>query len=209
MASRWEHATPDMMQMRKENRSKIIYLTALVCSLPLLDACATSHAPEQTVSSIDETRKSAENSDKAQNARGEEKVVYIVKRGDTLRAIALKTTGKYSDWRHIAEHNQIADPNKVQVGQKIVIPPGLIQTGTKSDHSESQPPLTRPEGWLLVRGSNYPREINIEPDPASDILTQVWPGTHLYYTERVDSWYKVITEKGYGYINPQYVHQPE
>lgn len=194
--------------MHKENRSKIIYLITLFCSLALLGACATSHAPNQETSSATETRKLAGNSDQEQNIQTKRSAVYIVKKGDTLHAIAIKTTGKYSDWRPIAEHNQIADPNKVHVGQKIVIPPDLIQTDTKSDHSESPSP-TRPEGWLLVRGTNYPREINMEPDPASDILTQVWPGTHLYYTERIDSWYKVITEQGYGYVNPEYVHQPQ
>ncbi|MCP4410465.1 MAG: LysM peptidoglycan-binding domain-containing protein [Gammaproteobacteria bacterium] len=208
IAGRWEHATPDMMQIRKENRSKILYFITLICSLLLLDACATSPEPDQGGSSANETGKSAVDSDKVQNAQAAESAVYIVKRGDTLHAIALKTTGTYSDWRHIAEHNQIADPNKLHVGQKIVIPPGLNQTGTKSDDSDPYPP-TQPRGWLLVRGTNYPREINMEPDPASDILTQVWPGTHLYYTERIDSWYKVITEKGYGYVNPEYVHQPQ
>jgi LysM repeat protein len=73
---------------------------------------------------------------------------------------------------------------------KIVIStiPGQKQTG----------------GWLIIRGTNYPREINISPDTASDILTQAWPGTRMQYVDRSDGWYKVITDKGHGYLNPEY-----
>jgi hypothetical protein len=70
----------------------------------------------------------------------------------------------------------------------------------------SSPPIRpKTEGWLLIRGSNYPREINTRPDPTSDILTQVWPGTRLHYVGRIKGWYKVATDLGFGYINPNYV----
>lgn len=59
-------------------------------------------------------------------------------------------------------------------------------------------------GWLIIRGGYYPREINIGPDSSSDILTQAWPGTRLQFVDRADGWYKVITNKGHGYLNPAY-----
>ena len=82
---------------------------------------------------------------------------------------------------------------------------------TRSEPARSvQPDPQKPSrqqkvgGWLIIRGTNYPREINIGPDPSSDILTQVWPGTRLKYVDRSDGWYKVITNKGHGYLNPAY-----
>lgn len=51
-------------------------------------------------------------------------VVYTVQPGDTLSAIALKYYGSAgrTSYMRIAEHNSIADPNLIQVGQKLVIP---------------------------------------------------------------------------------------
>ena len=51
-------------------------------------------------------------------------VVYTVKSGDTLSHIALHYYGSAgsSSYQKIAEANGIADPNKIQVGQKLKIP---------------------------------------------------------------------------------------
>ncbi|MGH9195607.1 MAG: LysM peptidoglycan-binding domain-containing protein [Acidimicrobiia bacterium] len=48
---------------------------------------------------------------------------YTVKEGDSLRSIAIKFygDGRLSDY--LAEFNKIADPSKIRVGQKIIIPP--------------------------------------------------------------------------------------
>ena len=51
-------------------------------------------------------------------------VVYTVQPGDTLSAIALKYYGSAgrTSYMRIAEHNSIANPDLIQVGQKLVIP---------------------------------------------------------------------------------------
>lgn len=51
-------------------------------------------------------------------------VVYTVKSGDTLSHIALKYYGAAGrdSYMRIAEANDISDPNKIQVGQKLKIP---------------------------------------------------------------------------------------
>lgn len=71
---------------------------------------------------------------------------------------------------------------------------------------DTDKPLAQKEsgGWLVIRGTNYPREINTGPDSSSDILIQVWPGTRMRYVDRIDGWYKVTTDKGQGYLNPDY-----
>lgn len=47
---------------------------------------------------------------------------YVVQKGDTLTAIAQKVYKDGSKWRLIAEANRTADPNRLQVGQKLVVP---------------------------------------------------------------------------------------
>lgn len=46
---------------------------------------------------------------------------YIVKKGDTLCAIARKFTGNSNNYKMIAQQNNIVNPNKIQIGQKLVI----------------------------------------------------------------------------------------
>lgn len=46
---------------------------------------------------------------------------YTVKSGDTLWSIAKRATGCGSNYKAIAKKNNIKDPNKIYVGQKLVI----------------------------------------------------------------------------------------
>lgn len=46
---------------------------------------------------------------------------YTVKKNDTLSAIAKKLTGSSSNYSAIAKQNNITNPNKIYVGQKLVI----------------------------------------------------------------------------------------
>lgn len=46
---------------------------------------------------------------------------YIVKSGDTLWAIAKKMTGSGDNYKALATKNNIKDPDKIYVGQKLVI----------------------------------------------------------------------------------------
>ena len=53
----------------------------------------------------------------------EGKEIYVIRKGDTLERIALDLLGDSSQWKRIAEENQIADPRELQVGSRLVIPP--------------------------------------------------------------------------------------
>lgn len=50
------------------------------------------------------------------------KRVYIVKAGDTLSSIAARKLGKASRWREIAKMNNIRDPNRIKIGQRLKLP---------------------------------------------------------------------------------------
>ncbi len=46
---------------------------------------------------------------------------YVVRKGDTLWLIAKKLTGEGSNYKVIATKNNIINPNKIYVGQRLVI----------------------------------------------------------------------------------------
>ena len=48
---------------------------------------------------------------------------HVIERGDTLTSIAAKTYGDATQWRAIANHNQITDPLELQLGMILEIPP--------------------------------------------------------------------------------------
>jgi len=47
---------------------------------------------------------------------------FVVIEGDTLHAIAKRTTGNADNWKEVAEANGITDPTKMEVGAILVIP---------------------------------------------------------------------------------------
>lgn len=49
---------------------------------------------------------------------------YVIRKGDTLSKIAQEQLGKAHRWKYLHEFNKdrIKDPNKLKVGQKIIIP---------------------------------------------------------------------------------------
>jgi len=48
---------------------------------------------------------------------------YCVAPGDTLYSIAARTLGSGGRWREIAAINEIPDPGRLAVGQKLRLPP--------------------------------------------------------------------------------------
>jgi hypothetical protein len=46
-----------------------------------------------------------------------------------------------------------------------------------------------------------------KPDPAGDSLLLVWPGTQLRYVDHQGIWYKVLTDKGEGYVDQDYAQE--
>lgn len=78
---------------------------------------------------VKKTAKTADKTTKkiatVENAKRVNKTVkttqYTVKQGDTLCSIAKKLTGDSNNYRAIANQNNIKNPNKIYVGQKLVI----------------------------------------------------------------------------------------
>lgn len=56
--------------------------------------------------------------------------LYTVKPGDSLTKIALAYTGDMSRYKEILAVNTIADPNRIEVGQQIVLPQSWVSGGS-------------------------------------------------------------------------------
>jgi len=67
-------------------------------------------------------QKNGESAEGSENA-GTEQTIYTVKSGDMLMLIAKRFYGDESKYTLIMEANDIKDPNKIAVGQKLIIPP--------------------------------------------------------------------------------------
>ncbi|MGM0598526.1 MAG: LysM peptidoglycan-binding domain-containing protein [Candidatus Rifleibacteriota bacterium] len=87
----------------------------------------------------------------------EELVIYVIKKGDSLRSIAEKYYGKPSKERAIADLNFIEDPSSVRVGEEIIIdvkPLGKSDavTAASSDSSFSQAFTSDQNTYTIKRG---------------------------------------------------------
>ena len=85
---------------------------------------------------------------------------YIVKEGDTLAEIAEKFLGTQEKWQEIARANDLDNPDKLDVGDRLLIPDGSVNkknefnqepntdnledtpdTGSKSNQMDDSPKL--------------------------------------------------------------------
>jgi len=73
-------------------------------------------------------------------------VIYQVKRNDSLSAIALRLTGKISNWQAIATRNDIDDPRDLDIGRLLIIPAELIE----NQHAHSQDMFAKNEHVLDI-----------------------------------------------------------
>lgn len=74
--------------------------------------------------------------DTASTTTATSEVRHIIAPGDRLSDIALKYTGKVSQWKAIAAYNNITDPRTLRIGDAVTIPPTMLVDRSKVD-SES------------------------------------------------------------------------
>lgn len=70
---------------------------------------------------ISKTSKKIMKYNSARESKAVKSTTYTVKSGDTLSGIAKRLTGDSSNYKAIANQNNISNPNKIYPGQKLVI----------------------------------------------------------------------------------------
>jgi len=78
--------------------------------------------------------------------------VYVVQKGDTLSAIA-SVYG--TSWKKLAEYNNLANPNKLVVGQEILISGASSFSPAPVVRPTSQSKTVRPAGTPIAQGTSY------------------------------------------------------
>lgn len=82
-------------------------------------------AKEETTAKAGEEQNqgtSEDTKEKDQAAGGKGQVTYVVKKGDTLTGISIRTYGSDKYVARICELNSIVNPDEIKVGQKILLP---------------------------------------------------------------------------------------
>ncbi len=77
---------------------------------------------------------------------------YVVQKGDTLSAIA-SIYG--TSWKKLAEYNNLTNPNKLVVGQEILIPGTFDAAPAPVARPTSQSKTVRPAGAPIAQGTSY------------------------------------------------------
>ncbi|HEX4843065.1 MAG TPA: peptidoglycan DD-metalloendopeptidase family protein [Limnobacter sp.] len=156
-----------------------------MATLVLLGACASTgnNAPV-----ID--RLPARTVDAGASADG----IYTVKAGDTLYGIALEFG---LDWRELARANNLADPSKLSIGQRLKVEgiasqpvPPLSSSTTESNGVVEVTPVLPAGGAKPVAPSEPVAEIK-PPAPANVTLGFMWP-----HNGEIIQAYKAGTNKG-------------
>lgn len=79
---------------------------------------------------------------------------YTIRRGDSLSGIAARHR---ITWRELADYNHIADPNRIRVGQTILLPPDAVgtaaapQTGAPAPVAPAPAPAMAGSGTYVVQ----------------------------------------------------------
>ncbi len=77
---------------------------------------------------------------------------------------------------------------------------------TDINHNDefSQPPKFNEDaftGWIMIKGSYYPKAIYTKPNYTEGLLTRVLPGTTLRHIDSEAGWLQVETDRGLGYVH--------
>jgi LysM repeat protein len=77
---------------------------------------------------------------------------YVVKKGDTLSGIASMYG---TSWKKLAEFNSLSNPNKLYVGQEVLIPGALSASAPVSRPSSPSTGSVSKDGSPIKQGSSY------------------------------------------------------
>lgn len=112
-------------------------VAAVAAAASLVAGCATTTDEEAT--SETETTISTPSTETSTTVRAPgEREIYVVRNGDTLITIARRLG---TDLNSLVRENNIADPTKIYVGQRLLVP---LQEGEQDGPTLTIPPPTNP-----------------------------------------------------------------
>jgi hypothetical protein len=130
------------MSINSQNMIRI-HLVGVVLILGLVGCAGSTKAPQQGLAlepskvSLGDARTTADvpSGDvkpEAKNARSRQPARHLVHRvrwsGESLSIIAKWYTGEFNNWKTLADFNPKLKPDRIFVGQEILVPEGLLKT---------------------------------------------------------------------------------
>lgn len=132
------------------NKTSCLLALSLSLTVLLLTACASAPKPVPDVAEDDVPYQVTEDYSAGV-------ISYVVQRGDRLSDIALEFTGDASNWRNIADYNNIANPRFLREGSELQIPtylvPGYQAPNTTQAEPLSSTPLPQTSALAVRRES--------------------------------------------------------
>ena len=109
----------DLVGMQKDRNAQFMIAEVQEVMIP-----APGKAKEMQAKQIGEDKFLIEQEEEIESEIKVSTKEYVVQKNDTLSKIAQEQLGKASRWKYLYELNKdrIKDPNKLQAGQKIIIP---------------------------------------------------------------------------------------
>jgi LysM repeat protein len=78
--------------------------------------------------------------------------VYSVQKGDTLSSIA---SAHNTSWKHLAEYNNLSNPNQLKTGQELRIPESTGSALASASKKHVAPVSSRPVSGSIKQGGSY------------------------------------------------------
>ncbi|HSX48698.1 MAG TPA: LysM peptidoglycan-binding domain-containing protein [Candidatus Saccharimonadales bacterium] len=96
--------------------------------------------------------------------QNQNETIHTIEKGETLWSISEKYFNNGTDWKKIAEANNISSPTKLEVGQQLTIPTGEKETTATEAPKETELASPAPKGQITeeaasttnaITGANY------------------------------------------------------
>jgi len=157
----------DWNTMHKNTSSSIVIGLAVFLSA----ACATPQLEQDS-----DVEKAAAQAD----------IRHIIAPGDRLSDIALKYTGKVSQWEAIAAYNNITDPRTLRIGDSVTIPSSMIPGSDRlSDETVKLAKNTNSSANVATGTLALQRTRDVE-DETTDVKVEPVSINRTFELERMD-----------------------
>ena len=122
--------------------------------------------------------------------------VYVVKPGDTLSQISARYNVK-GGYTALAKYNNIANPSRINVGQKIIIP-----NGSTSGGSTAQAGATASSGKVKITA----QALNVRQGAGTSygVLGTLSKGQVVAYSKAKNGWLQISFRGQTGWISQKY-----
>jgi len=111
-------------------------------------------------------------------------VTHIIAPGDRLSDIALKYTGKVSQWKAIATYNNITDPRTLRIGDSVKIPASMLTGNTTIDKKSIE--LPKSSSTNVATGTMALQRTRDTGSDAGDVKVEPVTTNRSFQLERMD-----------------------